>query len=77
MGFGAKWVDLVQRCLSSVSFGFLVNGRQWGYVKTKSDLRQGDLISSCYVRRCSTICLPQLVLKEKFKGLQSTKMLLE
>ena len=45
MGFGAKWVNWVKRCISTASFSMLVNGSPIRFFSISKGLRQGDPLS--------------------------------
>ncbi|VVA37299.1 PREDICTED: reverse mRNAase, partial [Prunus dulcis] len=45
MGFASKWVGWVMRCLSSVEFAVIVNGKVGSYFTPTRGLRQGDPLS--------------------------------
>ena len=32
MGFDQQWIDRIQRCLTSVSYSFIINGKKKGLV---------------------------------------------
>ncbi|CAL2227339.1 unnamed protein product [Prunus armeniaca] len=45
MGFARQWVGWVMRCLSSVEFAVIVNGKVGSYFNLTRGLRQGDPLS--------------------------------
>lgn len=45
MGFGAKWILLIMRCISSVLYSILINGQPRDVLKPHRGIRQGDPIS--------------------------------
>lgn len=46
MGFGRKWRNWIQVCISSASFSIMLNRASEGFFKSSRGLRQGDPLSS-------------------------------
>ena len=44
-GFHSDFVNLIYRCISTVSYSFLLHGHQFGHLKPQHSVRQGDPIS--------------------------------
>ncbi|KAK6125283.1 hypothetical protein DH2020_040972 [Rehmannia glutinosa] len=42
MGFAAKWIELIMKCVQTVHYAFVVNQEVVGHVKPTRGLRQGD-----------------------------------
>ncbi|KAL3534379.1 hypothetical protein ACH5RR_002840 [Cinchona calisaya] len=53
MGFHAKWIYLVMKCLTSVSYSFKINGNVSGYIKPSRGIRQGDPLSHYFSLICT------------------------
>ncbi|XP_042026496.1 uncharacterized protein LOC121773661 [Salvia splendens] len=45
MGFPARWIDMVDRCVNNCWFSVLINGAPAGFFKSTRGLRQGDPLS--------------------------------
>ena len=45
LGFSSKWVDLVMRCITSMSYSVLINGAACGNITPSRELQQEDPLS--------------------------------
>ena len=45
MGFGRKWVNWINWCISTASFSVMVNGSPTNFFRSFRGLRQGDPLS--------------------------------
>ena len=45
MGFHVKWIAIMMRCVSSVSYSIKINGRPQSHINPTRELRQGDPLS--------------------------------
>ena len=46
MGFSTRWINLIMKCITSVSYSVLINGVAYGNIKPTCGIRQGDPLSS-------------------------------
>ncbi|KAA3488159.1 reverse transcriptase [Gossypium australe] len=53
MGFASNWVDIIMRCISSVSYFVVLNGKLRERFVPSRGLRQGDPLSHCLFLICS------------------------
>ncbi|KAA3472829.1 reverse transcriptase [Gossypium australe] len=67
MGFPSTWIELIMRCVTSVSYAVTINGKQGRIFKPTRGLRQGDPLSPFLFLICSE-GLSALMRNAKKKG---------
>ena len=76
MGFDKQWIDRIQRCITSVSYSFIINGKKKGLVAPSRGLRQGDPISPYLFLLCVdafSLLLSRRADEKKIHGVQIYK----
>lgn len=67
MGFDQKWIHLTMKCVRSVTYSILINGRIHGMIHPSRGLRQGDPLSPYLFLLC-TEGLSSLLKKNLVEG---------
>ncbi|KAA3490189.1 reverse transcriptase [Gossypium australe] len=68
MGFAREWVDIIMKCITTVSYAVNINGRRGRFFHPTRGLRQGDPLSPFLFLICSK-SLSSLIRTTKKKGL--------
>ncbi|KAL0461293.1 UNVERIFIED_CONTAM: putative mitochondrial protein [Sesamum latifolium] len=67
LGFHDHFIQLVLLCVSSVSYSFILSGRQFGHIVPERGLRQGDPLSPYLFLLC-TEALSSLISRAELEG---------
>ena len=73
-GFDAQWVQLIMKCVSSVSYQVLINGEAKGHIKPSRGLRQGDPLSPFLFILCTEVLISHIKKAEEMKKLTGIKV---
>ncbi|KAK3188705.1 hypothetical protein Dsin_028266 [Dipteronia sinensis] len=76
LGFSDRWISLVMRCISSVSYSFVLNGTVCGLVHPLRGLRQGDPLSPYIFLICAegfSSLISQAVSMREIRGFQFSR----
>ena len=74
MGFDDRWIQLIMRCISSVSYKVLINGEAKGNIIPSRGLRQGDPLSPFLFILCTEVLISQIQLAEREKKISGIKI---
>ena len=53
MGFSTRWINLIMKCITSVSYSVLINGVAFENITPTHGIRQGDLLSPSFFLLCA------------------------
>lgn len=67
MGFGEHWISLIMKCVTTVSYSLLINGKPSEPIIPSRGIRQGDPLSPHLFLLCAE-CLGALLLRAEQVG---------
>ena len=53
MGFNTRWINLIMKCITSVSYSVIINGVAYGNITPTRGIRQGDPLSPSLFLLCA------------------------
>jgi hypothetical protein len=65
LGFAPRWVGLIMKCVSTVTYSIIVNGQPAGLIKPTRGLRQGDPLSPYLFLLCAEVLSSQFQQAER------------
>ncbi|XP_013624410.1 PREDICTED: uncharacterized protein LOC106330501 [Brassica oleracea var. oleracea] len=73
-GFCEKWIMLIMKCVTSVSFSVMVNGSSYGHMNGTRGLRQGDPLSPTLFILCADVLSSLIQQAERNNEIQPVRL---
>lgn len=76
MGFHLKWVELVMKCVTTVSLSVQINGKQGKFFKPTRGIRQGDPLSPylfLLITEVLSLNLTKAISEKKLQGIKLSR----